>query len=279
MDYEIKDIRTDIIEACQQVPVVVDFWAEWCGPCKTLGPILEKLVSQAKGKWKLVKVDLENPENQAFAGQFQIRSIPAVRMIYQGKLIAHFDGALPEAAVKQWLAEHLPKSAAEEAEEEESKQLEEALASGDRQKALEFAKNAYNDDRESDENKVNLAMLLLPGDIETADKLLKSIKAEGKFEIEKEALETIRRVTDIAQGKITPEPANAKQAELYKSSCKQLIDGLFDEAAENLISIIMVDRALDEDGARKACVALFKMLGEKHPVSKKYRRRFSMALY
>ena len=101
MNYEVSDIKKDIVDVSQHTPVVIDFWAEWCGPCKVLGPVIEKLASKAKGRWKLVKVDLENPNNQQLAAQFQIRSIPAVRMIFQGKMLGEFNGALPETQIKQ----------------------------------------------------------------------------------------------------------------------------------------------------------------------------------
>lgn len=276
VDYELKDIRTDIIEACQNIPVVIDFWAAWCGPCKALGPILEKLASQANGKWKFVKVDVENPQNQSLAAQFQIRSIPAVRMIYQGKVIAHFDGSLPEAEVKKWLSEHLPLS---EDQEPEGVQVDELIESGNREAALELAKQNYNNDKESDDNKVQLAFLLLPKEVETAEKLISSLKEEGKYEIEREALNTIKRINQLVEGSINIDSEKTDLKTKYINGCKAILNEDFEVAAETLIQIIMADRSLDEDGARKVCVALFKMLGEKHPVTKKFRRRFSMALY
>lgn len=276
VDYELKDIRTDIIEACQHVPVVVDFWAEWCGPCKVLGPVLEKLAAQANGKWKFVKVDVENPQNQSLASQFQIRSIPAVRMIYQGKLIAHFDGALPEAQVKKWLGDNLPVS---EDEEPEGVQVDDLIEAGNRAAALELAKQNYNNDNENDELKLQLAFLLLPGDMGTAEKLINSVKEEGKYEIEREALNTLKRLTQIVDGSISVDSDKADLKTKYIAGCKAILTEDFELAADTLIQIIMIDRSLDEDGARKACVTLFKMLGEKHPVTKKFRRRFSMALY
>jgi len=276
VDYELKDIRTDIIEACQHVPVVVDFWAEWCGPCKALGPVLEKLAAQANGKWKFVKVDVENPQNQSLASQFQIRSIPAVRMIYQGKLIAHFDGALPEAQVKKWLADNLPAS---EEEEPEGVQVDDLIEAGNRAAALELAKQDYNNDKDNDELKVQLAFLLLPTDYDTAEKLINSVKEAGKYEIEREALNTLKRLTQIVDGSISVDSDKADLKTKYIAGCKAILTEDFELAADTLIQIIMINRSLDEDGARKACVALFKILGEKHPVTKKFRRRFSMALY
>ena len=100
MSFEVTDFQKDIVEASETTPVVLDFWAEWCGPCRTLGPVLEKLAGEARGKWKLVKIDTE--QHQQVAAQFGIRSIPAVKMVYKKAIIAEFTGALPEASVRKW---------------------------------------------------------------------------------------------------------------------------------------------------------------------------------
>lgn len=279
MDYEVKDIRADIIEASQNVPVILDFWAEWCGPCRALGPVLEKLAQTAGNRWKLVKVDVENPQNQPLAGQFQIRSIPAVRMIYQGKLLGQFDGALPEAEVKKWLKTHLPEGEGGEEESEETSALVAALQSGNRERALKIARDAYNAENQNEEKKVQLAMLLLPDDAETAKKLLDSVGVEGKYEIEKEVVQTTNHMKKIADGEAVPEAKKPELLEKYKNACQAVFEGDYDAAAAGFIDVIMLDRSLDDDGARKACVALFKMLSENHPVTQNYKRRFSMALY
>ena len=92
----------DVIEASQQVPVIVDFWATWCGPCKTLGPALESAVTNAKGKVKLVKIDVDR--NQAYAGQLQVQSIPTVYAFYQGRPVDGFQGALPPSQVNEFVS-------------------------------------------------------------------------------------------------------------------------------------------------------------------------------
>src|SRR6516225_2521021 len=101
-DSDTKSFMADVIEASQQVPVIVDFWATWCGPCKQLGPALEKAVTQAKGAVRLVKVDID--KNQQLAGQMRIQSIPAVYAFFQGRPVDGFVGALPESQIKGFVA-------------------------------------------------------------------------------------------------------------------------------------------------------------------------------
>lgn len=276
MSYEVKDIKAEIVDVSQHTPVVIDFWAEWCGPCRTLGPVIEKLAKKAKGRWKLVKVDLENPNNQSLAAQFQIRSIPAVRMLYQGKLLAQFDGALPEHEVKKWLLENLPKQNGADDEDVEALLLA-AIESGDREASRRAALTCYKDDPENDEMKVALVMQLLPDEPEDAEKLMASLQDTEKYLIEKEVIRTIARLRDVANGDV--ELPDSEAAREYRSAARYLLNQEFDLAAESFINVLVADRSLDDEGARKASIALFRMLGDKHPVSRGYRRRFSMALY
>ena len=103
MEVSEQTFQADVVERSYQAPVVVDFWAEWCGPCRALGPVLEKLAAEADGEWTLAKVDVDaNPQISQALG---IQGIPAVKAIKDGKIVAEFTGAIPEAQVREWLSQ------------------------------------------------------------------------------------------------------------------------------------------------------------------------------
>jgi len=144
------DFQKDVIEASKNTPIVVDFWAEWCGPCKMLTPVLEKLAGEANDTWKLVKVNTE--EHQQLSVEYGISGIPAVKMFSDGKVIADFVGALPEAQVRSWLDENIPT--------EFRKLLEEAkqvLSDGDKTKAQNLFEQVVKTDANNFEARILLA--------------------------------------------------------------------------------------------------------------------------
>ncbi len=106
-DHELTDFAADVVTASQTTPIVVDFWAPWCGPCKILKPTIEKAAAQAGGKWKLVAVNVD--DHGDLAQQYSIRSIPAVKLFHQGKVVAEFVGVKSESDLRAWLDANLPK--------------------------------------------------------------------------------------------------------------------------------------------------------------------------
>ena len=109
MSHEVSDFQNEVIARSREVPVVVDFWAPWCGPCRMLGPVIEKLASEANGKWDLVKVNTD--ENQDLAAQYQIRGIPNLKLFAGGEVVSEQVGVLPEPVLKQWVESHLTANA------------------------------------------------------------------------------------------------------------------------------------------------------------------------
>lgn len=111
MNFEVYDFQKQVLERSHEVPVVVDFWAPWCGPCQMLGPTIEKLASEADGRWELVKVNTEI--NTQTAQEWGIRGIPNVKFFSKGKVASEFSGAMPEATLRRWIEDHLPRPEAE----------------------------------------------------------------------------------------------------------------------------------------------------------------------
>jgi putative thioredoxin len=272
MAYDMTDFRVDVLEASNAIPVVIDFWAEWCGPCRVLGPVLEKLASQAQGKWKLVKINTE--EHPQIAAQFQIRSIPAVKMVHNGAIVAEFVGALPEAQIKSWLDQHIPGNQEQAILEERIDQL---IAEGNRLAARDMLAELFASNPNSKEMAAKLAMLALPDRIEDARSLLSMFKDDASFEIERDTIlfyEYIRIMPDNSSF-----TGNPQAVSFYTNGCTAMREGNHELALEQFIESMMRDRTVDEDGARRACIAIFSMLGDSHETTKAWRRRFSMALY
>ena len=154
MAYDVTDFDKEVIQRSSEVPVLVDFWAEWCGPCKILGPVLERIAEESDGRWALAKVDTElHPEESA---QFNIRSIPSVKLFVDRKVAAEFVGALPEPAVRQWLKKNLPARYTKELER--SAQL---LSDGKSEEAQKLLEEILRDEPDNHRARVTLAQTYL----------------------------------------------------------------------------------------------------------------------
>ena len=273
MNQNVVDLQRDVIDASFKQPIVIDFWAEWCAPCRMLGPILEKLANQANGRWRLVKIDTELQPDIAM--QFGVSSIPAVKMVSEGELIAEFVGALPEPHVTQWLDENLPtksKNALQNAVE--------ALEHGDVNRAKQLLKYAVDQDGSNLDAKVMLARLMFIDNPDKALTLTESIDEAHPMFDQVEAMRTLHRLLNSAKNLLKEAQKHDTEAwNLYAKGINAFKKNDYGTALESWIDSIIVDRQVDDDGARKACVALFKIMGNEHELSKKYHRRFSSALF
>lgn len=269
MDFEVQDFEKDVIEASREIPVLVDFWAPWCGPCRVLGPVLERLAEAADENWHLVKVNTD--QNPDVSASYGIRGIPAVKLFVDGEVVDEFTGALPEYAVKQWLEKALPSETKALIDQSEL-----AIAENDLATARKLLESVLELEPKNSKARVLLAQIVAFDDPERARELVagSAFAGPGYIQIE-EAVGTIARLL----GTSLTELPEADVRETYVNAIDALADRDFDEALKRFIEVIRKDRYYDDDGARKACVALFTLLGNEHPAVRAFRRRFDMALY
>lgn len=270
MKYDSDNFQKDVIEKSHQIPVLVDFWAEWCGPCKVLGPVLERLAEKQKDRWTLVKIDTEKYPQLAM--QYDIRSIPNVKLFVKGELANEFVGALPEDAIERWLDKALPGKHAEQLE-----QARKLLSEGQLAPAQQLLQQVLAAEPGSEPATVLLAQTLLYSDSQKALELVSRIEEDSEYF---QLVETIRSFGNMfrrlqERNGLPDSPAR----EQYLKAIRSLQSGDFSAALEGFIDVLQTDRYYDDDGSRKACIAIFKYLGEDHQVTRKYRPAFSSALY
>jgi putative thioredoxin len=270
MNFEVTDFQKDVIERSLDTPVLVDFWAAWCGPCKVLGPILERLAQKSDGQWVLAKVDTDR--HQDLAARYGIRGIPNVKLFVDGKVSNEFTGALPEPAVVQWLHKALPNRFRKQIES-----AQELLKQHKTNEGQSILENVLKNDPGNEHAGVLLAGSLVSSDPRKAMSLVAHIEEHSEHFRAADAIVTFVKLTSMA---LHPEllPDDAVKP-VYLAALKDLAAFNHDAALEKFIEVLRVNRYYDDDGARKACIAIFRILGDDHEVTQKRRREFSSALY
>ena len=268
----------EVIEASKSTPVVVDFWAPWCGPCRVLKPILEKLASEYEGKFKLAKVNSD--ENQEIAAAYGIRSIPDVMAFKDGKAVSHFLGAVPESQVRAFIDELIPTPS--EIERVRAAELREA---GDHAGAVEALQKAVNLDPANDPAHLDLAGLLIElKRVDEAEAMLAAVQPNLEFD---DRVATLRAALAFART-----AGSASEAELKAKLAANLADhetrfalaGLYAgtkryrEALDELLEIVRRDRNWKDGQARKQILAIFNLADKQPELVSEYRRTLASAL-
>jgi putative thioredoxin len=284
-DSDTKNFMADVIEASRQQPVIVDFWAPWCGPCKQLGPAIEKVVKQANGKVKLVKINVD--ENQQLASQMRVQSIPAVFAFVNGQPVDGFMGALPESQIKQFvdrlggqgsMAEEIAAAMAE---------AEAAFAAQDYQTAADIYMQVVQADREHAGALAGLARCqIATGDLENAKATLALVPQPKKND---PAVLSAQAALDLALNPVdTSEISRLQQAIAASPDDFQAridlavaLNGTGERAGatDHLIYVIRKNRAWNEEAARKQLVKFFEAWGPKDDATLAGRRKLSSVLF
>lgn len=270
MSYEIQDFNKEVIERSYQAPVLVDFWAEWCAPCRILGPVLEGLAEQANGQWVLAKLNTELHRETSM--QYGIQSIPNVKLFVDGDAVNEFVGALPEEMIRQWLKEALPSPYRRQLD-----QAKELLTQDRFNEAQQLLQNILDKEPDNDQARILLATTNLFLNYREAAKIVTSLRPDSDYFQAAEAIQTMSTLFELLEQPQTLPDGSAKQP--YLAAIEKLYARDFDEALQQFIDLIRTHRTYHDDGARKACIAIFNFLGQDHELSQKHRRDFSSALY
>lgn len=272
-----RDFESSVLDRSKQVPVVVDFWAPWCGPCRTLGPLLERLATEHAGAFVLAKVNVD--ENPGLAQAFGVQSIPMVLALRDGEVVQHFVGALPESGVRQFLARILPSQADGFTAEGEKLLLGGDLAGAESRfrAALELEPRhggalvglaGVHAEAARDAEALALLERVDPGPQRArADRLTAEIRVRQSGSAD---LEELRRKVE----------ADPNDLEARFSLAQSLAAaGKHQEALQTYLDIVARDRAFRDDGARKAMLDLFALLGGDHPLTDRFRSELGKVLF
>jgi putative thioredoxin len=269
-----------VVAASFMQPVVIDFWAPWCAPCKALKPILEKLAEEYAGKFMLAK--LNSDENQEISARYAVRGIPAVKAMVDGKIVDEFTGALPEGAVREWLDKLIPSPA-----EELRREAQQLVATGEVDKALQVLTEAAALDSTNEWVRVDAAELLLAkGETAEAKRLLDSLKmpeivkdmrvlqliAQVKVALMGAAGEDETTLAAAVAGNGNDLDARLKLANVLIAS-NRYADGM-----DQLLEIVQRDRGFQDGIGRKTLLDVFNLLGGQGELVTTYRRRLASLL-
>nr|VFK23657.1 MAG: thioredoxin [Candidatus Kentron sp. MB]VFK27998.1 MAG: thioredoxin [Candidatus Kentron sp. MB]VFK74510.1 MAG: thioredoxin [Candidatus Kentron sp. MB] len=279
-DVNEQDFSEVVIKNSHRVPVLVDFWAIWCAPCKMLAPVLIRLAEEFNGSFILAKINTD--EQQQLAAQYHIRSIPTVKVFRDGIVVDEFTGAQSEGAIREILDRHV--------ERESDRTRAEAMAmheGGNTEKAIQLLRDTLASDLTNDRVSLDLAQLLMDkGRFTEAEEVLRVLPDKRQMDSDIIALRIrlkFSRIADDAQtatvleDRIAKDPGDCEAR--YRLGAQKAIEGDYEAAMGHFLDIMRKDRVFLDDAGRKALVDVFTLIGETSPLVSRYRSLMSSMLY
>lgn len=275
----------DVIEASRQVPVIVDFWATWCGPCKQLGPLLEKIVREARGAVRMVKIDVD--KNQDLAAQLRVQSVPMVYAFKDGRPVDAFVGGQPESQIRAFV-QRLTQGGAAASLADVVAEAKELLANGDAEMAAQLFQQVLGEDPANAPAMAGLLRCLMTvGDLASVKQMLAQLPDEMLRHAEVAAVKTAIELQESAAAgagqsaelrrRLADDPADHQAR--YDLALAYFGTGEQEAAVDELLELFRRDRAWNEDAARKQLVKVFEALGPTHPLTVSGRKRLSSLLF
>ena len=261
------DFQSDVVEHSYTIPVLVDFWAPWCGPCRVLGPVLDGLAQEYSGRFELVKLDTDEQPDVAQA--YGIRGIPAVKLFHRGAVIAEFVGALGQNEVRRWLDAHLPNKDVEG--------LERLIASWPERGAqlTPDLERFVAEHPDVAQGPLRLAQTLVARDPRRARELIGAADLDVDLA---ELADDLKNLAELAEaGELSR--ATERGASHLAEAGEAFASHDLDRALARLVDAAMADKHYANDLARRAAVALFHLLGQDHDLTQKHQRRLAMAIH
>ncbi|OUS09896.1 thioredoxin [Gammaproteobacteria bacterium 53_120_T64] len=278
-DVNEQNFQAAVLEESSKRLVVIDFWADWCAPCKALMPVLEKLATEYAGQFVLAKVNAD--EQQNISGQFGIRSLPTVIFMKDGQPIDAFQGAQSEKEIRELLDKHLPKPW-----DAQLAQAQQMLADKDYTAALETLRPAYKDSDQRYDIAMSLAFTLVEmnrcDEAQTTMDAIALVDRDGHFDRLLASLELKREAAKSPEIKALEEQLNSDPDNLelaYQLSLQYSQNNQFKEALDLLLRVVSEDKAFREGTAKKAFLDVLASMGKGEPLAVEYQRKFFNVLY